>query len=131
DVVGEVGEEGTRRIQPGLSAGHADAASGEPANASRVLFICTGNSFGSPMAEGWLRPLDGSRVESASAGTFPTTLHPLAVAAMAERDVDISSHQVKHVSVFAGQSFDRVITPCDRARDAGPRPPAPDALAPR
>jgi protein-tyrosine-phosphatase len=88
-----------------------------------VLFVCTGNSSRSQMAEGWLRRLGGSAVEAVSAGTAPSSLHPLAVAAMAERGVDVSGHQVKHVDVFAGQSFDRVITVCDRARESCPEPP--------
>jgi len=51
----------------------------------RVLFLCTGNSARSQMAEGWLRTLSGGRVEVASAGTHPRGLHPLAVRVMAER----------------------------------------------
>jgi len=62
---------------------------------------------------------------AASAGIAPVALHPLAVAAMAEHGVDISGHQAKHVVAFAGQSFERVITVCDRARETCPElPPA-------
>jgi protein-tyrosine-phosphatase len=60
---------------------------------------------------------------AASGGTEPTTLHPLAVAAISEGGVEISRHQVKHVDVFTGQSFDRVVTVCDRAREACLEPP--------
>ena len=130
DAVGGGMQEVARDIHPGLAAGGADGpAVLPPAGPSRVLFICTGNSSRSQMAEGWLRHLGGSDVVAVSAGTVPSSLHPLAVAAMAERGVDISGHQVKHVDVFAGQSFDRVITVCDRAREACPEPPAARAVA--
>ncbi|TMC12247.1 MAG: ArsR family transcriptional regulator, partial [Chloroflexi bacterium] len=94
-----------RDIHPGLRA--AGGAGGGP---GRVLFICSGNSSRSQMAEAWLRHLGRPDVVAASGGTAPTSLHPLAVAAMAEHGVDISGHRVEHVDVFAGQSFDRVIT---------------------
>lgn len=116
-------------IHPGLAGSTDGPAVPPPAEPTRVLFICTGNSSRSQMAEGWLRHLGGSGVEAVSAGTVPTSLHPLAVAAMAEHGVDISGHQVKHVDVFAGQSFDRLITLCDRAREACPEPPNADVVA--
>ncbi|MDW8155368.1 MAG: arsenate reductase ArsC [Armatimonadota bacterium] len=86
----------------------------------RVLFLCTGNSARSQMAEGWMRHLSGGAVEAASAGTEPKGLHPLAVRVMAERGVDISAHRSKHVSELRGQAFDWVITVCDRARQSCP-----------
>src|SRR5262245_53525920 len=119
-----------RDIHPGLAGGRLDgAAPRPPGEPSRVLFICTGNSSRSQMAEGWLRQLGGSGVTAASAGTVPTALHPYAVAAMAEHGVDISGQQVKPVDAFAGQSFERVITLCDRAREACPEPPAAEVVA--
>ncbi len=113
-------------IHPGLFDFHADddVASSPPARRARVLFICTGNSSRSQMAEGWLRHLGGSRVAACSAGTTPTSLHPLAVAAMEEFGVDISSQRVKGTGEFTGQRFDRVVTLCDRAREACPEMPA-------
>ncbi|MGA8457773.1 MAG: arsenate reductase ArsC, partial [Streptosporangiaceae bacterium] len=84
---------------------------------ARVLFICSGNSARSPMAEGWLNHLGGGRVTARSAGISPGSLHPLAVAAMAEQGVDISGHRPTHFSEFADDSFTRVITLCDRARE--------------
>jgi ArsR family transcriptional regulator, arsenate/arsenite/antimonite-responsive transcriptional repressor / arsenate reductase (thioredoxin) len=124
DAVGAGMQEVAREIHPGLSAAGTDGRAAQlAARPSRVLFICTGNSSRSQMAEGWLRHLGGSGVVAVSAGTVPSPLHPLAVAAMAERGVDISGHHVKHVDVFAGQSFDRVITLCDRAREACPELP--------
>lgn len=119
-----------RDIHPGLSAGGGQGRAGRrPGGPSRVLFICTGNSSRSQMAEGWLRHLGGPGVLAVSGGTIPTSLHPHAVAAMAEHGVDISDHEVKHVGVFAGQSFDRLITLCDRAREACPEPPAARVVA--
>jgi ArsR family transcriptional regulator, arsenate/arsenite/antimonite-responsive transcriptional repressor / arsenate reductase (thioredoxin) len=116
-------------IHPGLSARHVEDALPRPeAHAGRVLFICTGNSSRSQMAEGWLRHLGGPRLVACSAGTAPTALHPLAVAAMEEHGVDISRQEVKHLDVFSGQSFDRVITLCDRAREVCPELPSAGAV---
>lgn len=130
DAVGAAIQRVAGDIHPGLPSGGADGlAAPPPAVPSRVLFICTANSSRSQMAEGWLRHLGGSGVVAASAGTFPTSLHPLAVAAMAEHGVDISGHQVKHVGAFAGRSFDRVVTLCDRAREACPEPPSAKVVA--
>ncbi len=86
----------------------------------RVLFLCTGNSARSQMAEGWLRHLSAGRVEAASAGTEPRGLHPLAVRVMAERGVDISRQRSKHLSELQGIRFDWVVTVCDRARQTCP-----------
>lgn len=86
----------------------------------RVLFVCTGNSARSQMAEGWLRHLSAGRVEAASAGTEPRGLHPLAVRVMAERGVDISRQRSKHLSEVQGIRFDWVVTVCDRARQSCP-----------
>lgn len=78
----------------------------------RVLFLCAHNSARSQMAEGLLRALAGERFEAASAGHQPTTVHPLAIAAMAELGIDISHHRAKNVTEFLGQSFDYVVTLC-------------------
>jgi arsenate reductase len=86
----------------------------------RVLFVCTGNSARSQMAEGLLRHLSGGRVEVASAGTDPRGVHPLAVRVMAEWGIDISHHASKHLDRFSGAPFDWVITVCDRAKEACP-----------
>jgi len=130
DAVGAGMQEVAGDIHPGLTARGEDGRAPQPGSGPRrVLFVCTGNSSRSPMAEGWLRHLGGSGVVAVSAGTAPGSLHPLAVAAMAERGVDISGHEVRHVDVFAGQSFDRVITVCDRAREACPEPPEARAVA--
>ncbi len=86
----------------------------------RVLFLCTGNSCRSQMAEGWLRHLAGNRFEAVSAGTRPAGLHPDAVLVMREAGVDIAEHRSKNVSEFLQQPFDLVITVCDSAKEACP-----------
>lgn len=90
----------------------------------KVLFLCTGNSCRSQMAEGLLRHLGGDRFEAASAGTRPVELNPGAVAAMGEIGIDISGHASKHVDSLAGESFQHVITVCDNARETCPVFPA-------
>jgi arsenate reductase len=82
----------------------------------RVLFLCTGNSCRSQMAEGWTRDLLGDRVEAFSAGTRPSRVDPRAVQVMREVGVDISAHRSKSVDALAGQPFDLVITLCDEAQ---------------
>ncbi len=86
----------------------------------RVLFVCTGNSARSQMAEGLLRHLAGDRFEVASAGTHPVGLNPDAVAVMGELGIDISHHQSKKIDAFLGRRFDYVITVCDRAKETCP-----------
>ncbi len=77
-----------------------------------MLFLCVHNSARSQMAEGILRHLAGDRYEVASAGSRPTSVHPLAVEVLAERGVDISGQKSKDVREFLGQEFDIVITLC-------------------
>jgi arsenate reductase len=86
----------------------------------RVLFLCTGNSARSQMAESLLRNLGGERYEVHSAGTEPRPLHPLAVQVMGEAGVDIAGRQSKSLARYLGQCFDYIITVCDRARDNCP-----------
>ena len=86
----------------------------------RVLFLCTGNSARSQMAEAFLRNFGGSDFEVYSAGTEPKALHPLSILAMHESNIDISKQNSKHLNQFLGQSFDYIITVCDRARDNCP-----------
>src|SRR5258706_3106469 len=87
----------------------------------RVLFLCTGNSCRSHMAEGFLRALDGDNYEAFSAGAKPAGyVHPLAITAMREVGVDIYPHESKSLDMFSGRQFDYVITVCDRAREACP-----------
>jgi arsenate reductase len=89
----------------------------------RVLFLCTGNSARSQMAEGLLRYLAGDRYDVYSAGTHPLGLNPDAVTAMQELGIDISAQRSKRMDEFVDQAFDYVITVCDRAKDSCPRWP--------
>jgi len=86
----------------------------------RILFLCTGNSARSQMAEGLLRNIAGDKYEVFSAGTHPNGVHPLTTQAMREIDIDVSGQTSKDVGVFEGQQFDYVITVCDRAKQACP-----------
>ncbi len=87
----------------------------------RVLFLCTGNSARSQIAEALLRHVGKDRVEVFSAGTKPRdAIHPMAVKVMADHHIDISSQHPKDVEQFAGQKFDYVITVCDRAKESCP-----------
>jgi arsenate reductase len=85
-----------------------------------VLFVCTGNSARSQMAEGLLRHAGASRFSVASAGTHPTYVRPEAVMVMKEVGIDISGHRSKAVDEFAGQEFDYIITVCDNAKETCP-----------
>jgi arsenate reductase len=86
----------------------------------KVLFVCTGNSCRSQMAEGWARHLKGDIIEAYSAGVWPVGVHPRAIKAMAEVGVDISDQTSKHVDEFMGTDFDFVVTLCDNARQQCP-----------
>ena len=86
----------------------------------RVLFLCTGNSCRSQMAEGWARALVGDRLEPFSAGTAPGRLDPRAVQVMREAGVDISGQRSKHLEELTSSRFDWVVTVCDQANEACP-----------
>ena len=86
----------------------------------RVLFLCTGNSCRSQMAEGWARQLKAGEVEAYSAGVETHGLNQRALAVMAEAGVDISGHRSKHVDELSGIEFDYVVTVCGNAAEACP-----------
>ena len=86
----------------------------------RVLFLCTHNSSRSQMAEGFLRAVAPERYEVASAGTEKTSVHPLAIRAMAERGIDISRHTSKLYSDLQPARWDYLITVCDDANERCP-----------
>jgi arsenate reductase len=90
----------------------------------KVLFLCTGNSCRSQMAEGLLRQMAGVHFEVSSAGTQPKGLNPQAVEAMKEIGIDISGQRSKAVDELADQHFDYVITVCDKARQSCPNFPS-------
>lgn len=86
----------------------------------RVLILCTGNSARSQMAEGLLRRLGEGSLMVASAGTAPSTIHPMAVRVMSEIDIDITDQRSKHLDEFLESPFDDVITVCDSAAESCP-----------
>lgn len=94
------------------------------ADKTRILFLCTGNSCRSQMAEAWTRRLQGEQFEAYSAGVAPKAVDPRAVKAMAEAGLDISGQKSKDVDALGGMEFDYVITLCDNARESCPYFPA-------
>ena len=118
---GELLTEAGQALHPGLAL-HPAAAERVGAR-TRVLFLCTGNSARSQMAEALLGQLGGDAVEAASAGSRPKPLHPDAVRVMGEYGIDISGHRSKHLDSFAGQRFGYVISLCDRVREVCPEFP--------
>lgn len=95
---------------------------------AHVLFLCTGNSARSQMAEALCERLSDGAVSAVSAGSHPKPLHPSAVRVMHARGIDISARRTKHLSEFAGESFDRVISLCDRVREVCPEFPGAPGL---
>ena len=94
-----------------------------------MLFLCTGNSARSQMAEVLAEQLSGGAVSAASAGSHPKPLHPNAVRVMRERGIDLSGRRSKHLDEFTGRRFDYVISLCDRVREVCPEfPGAPQAI---
>lgn len=87
---------------------------------AKVLFLCTGNSCRSQMAEGWARALLGDRVDAYSAGVETHGLNPRAVQVMQEAGVDISAHESQHVDGFLDLAPDLVVTVCDSAAERCP-----------
>jgi ArsR family transcriptional regulator, arsenate/arsenite/antimonite-responsive transcriptional repressor / arsenate reductase (thioredoxin) len=125
-----LGEVGTA-LHPGLRLellppSREPVAKGRP---PRVLFLCTGNSARSQIAEALLEVRSGHTVEARSAGSHPKVLHPNAVRVLAERGIDISDHRTKHLRRFARSHFDHVITLCDKVREVCPEFPKHPQLA--
>ena len=88
----------------------------------KVLFLCTGNSCRSQMAEGWAKALIANECDAYSAGTQPHGLNPLAVKAMKECGVDISTYKSKSVDSLKAVQFDLIVTVCDNAAGNCPTP---------
>jgi arsenate reductase len=86
----------------------------------RVLFICTKNSARSQMAEGLVNHDWAGRFQAFSAGTDPSSVHPLALEVMREIGIDISSQRSKSINEFAQERFDYVISLCDQANESCP-----------
>lgn len=95
----------------------AQAATGSPV---RVLFVCTGNSARSQMAEAVLRAHGGTAFAAASAGTHPRGVHPMTIRALSEGGIDASGLTSTGVQELVDQPFDHVITVCDQARESCP-----------
>jgi ArsR family transcriptional regulator, arsenate/arsenite/antimonite-responsive transcriptional repressor / arsenate reductase (thioredoxin) len=105
-------------LHPGLELKSPDAA---PVRPVRVLFLCTGNSARSQMAEALARAKSGGAIEAVSAGSRPKALHPNAVRVMREAyGLDIAAQAPKHLDAFTDQPFDRVISLCDLVREVCP-----------
>jgi len=90
----------------------------------RILFLCTGNSCRSQMAEAWSNRLKGDQFEAYSAGVKPKGIDPRAVKAMAEAGIDISGQKSKGIELLGDMPFNYVVTLCDNARESCPFFPA-------
>jgi ArsR family transcriptional regulator, arsenate/arsenite/antimonite-responsive transcriptional repressor / arsenate reductase (thioredoxin) len=115
-----------RAVHPGLQlrAGAMSVPAVPPGVVvARVLFLCTGNSARSQMAEALAVARSDGRVEAASAGSHPKPVHANTVRVMQERGIDLGSRRPKHLSLVAGQQFDYVITLCDKVREVCPEFP--------
>jgi protein-tyrosine-phosphatase len=97
--------------------------------APRVLFLCTGNSARSQIAEAMVEHTSAGAVAASSAGSHPKPLHPNAVKVMKRRGIDISGNRTKRLDEFVGERFDMVITLCDRVREVCPEFPSHPQLA--
>ncbi|HEU5107761.1 MAG TPA: ArsR family transcriptional regulator [Micromonosporaceae bacterium] len=106
-------------LHPALRLVRPAPPPGRPPSRAGVLFVCTGNSARSPMAEGLLRHR-AAGMDVFSAGVAPKPVHPRAVAVMAERGIDLAGRPGTHLDEFAGRRFGYVITLCDRVRPLCP-----------
>jgi protein-tyrosine-phosphatase/DNA-binding transcriptional ArsR family regulator len=121
--IGELLSATAGALHPGLRVSPPSDGN-EDRGAATVLFLCTGNSARSQMAEALARDRSGGVVQAYSAGSHPKPLHPNAVRVMRdEHGVDLSGHESKHLSVFTDQHFDWVISLCDRVREVCPEFP--------
>jgi ArsR family transcriptional regulator, arsenate/arsenite/antimonite-responsive transcriptional repressor / arsenate reductase (thioredoxin) len=118
--IGELLSSAGGSLHPGLSLSPPPPADAKGAKA-RVLFLCTGNSARSQMAEALARTRSGGAVEACSAGSNPKPLHANAIRVMRDaHGIDLSGHEPKHMDVLAGRRFDWVISLCDKVREVCP-----------
>jgi ArsR family transcriptional regulator, arsenate/arsenite/antimonite-responsive transcriptional repressor / arsenate reductase (thioredoxin) len=103
-------------------------ANGRRVRRKRILFLCTGNSARSQIAEALLTQLSGGTIDAVSAGSNPKPLHRNAVRVMKRRGIDISANRTKHLDEFVAQRFAVVITLCDRVREVCPEFPSRPSL---
>ena len=115
-------------LHPGLAPTVGPYAGGG-CTRPRVLFLCTGNSARSQMAEALTEQLSAGAVRVESAGSHPKPLHHNAVHVMRERGIDLAGRRPKHLSEFTDRRFDYVISLCDRVREVCPEfPGTPEAI---
>lgn len=117
----ELLDEAGLALHPGLNhSTRSDPTRRPPRGRARMLFLCTGNSARSQIAEALAEHLSAGAVQARSAGTTPTPLHPFAIQVMAERGIDIAGRHSTPISRFTRSRFDRVITLCDKVRETCP-----------
>lgn len=120
DLLGDA----SRWLHPALWLAPAPLGDAEPPKRRpRLLFLCTGNSARSQIAEALVEARSAGAVEARSAGSHPKPLHPNAVRVMAERGIDIAARPTKPLTRFVRSRFDRVITLCDKVREVCPEFP--------
>lgn len=116
-----------RALHPGIRLAPALPTPARPPRSirrqARVLFLCTGNSSRSQIAEALLEQRTEGRVTARSAGSHPKPIHPAALRAMADRGIDLSSRRSKHVRTLTRVRFDHVVTLCDKVREVCPEFP--------
>src|ERR1044072_6031320 len=117
-------------LHPGLAPGRCPGAARERVPAiARVLFLCTGNSARSQIAEALAEQLSGGALRAASAGSHPKPLPPNAIRVLRDRGIDLAGRRSKHFGELAGERFDVVISLCDRVREVCPQlPGGPEAI---
>ena len=126
DRLGELLAATGTAVHPGLSLAPTIRAGSAPrpgAAPVRLLFLCTGNSARSQIAEALAVARSQGRVEAFSAGSHPKRLHANTVRVMRDLGIDVGSRSSKHLSTFAAQRFDYVITLCDKVREVCPEFP--------
>lgn len=129
---GELLADTAAALHPGLRPAPPPARVGKERSRSggiRVLFLCTGNSARSQIAEALVQHLSAGAIQARSAGSHPKPLHGNAVRVMRERGIEIEGRGSKHLRRFASQRFDYVISLCDRVREVCPEFPGhPDMI---
>ena len=110
-------------LHPGLASAGSHPGPGHGLAGARVLFLCTGNSARSQMAEALAEQLSAGMVRASSAGSHPKPLHPNAVRVMRGRGIDLAGRRSKHLREFTGRRVDYVISLCDRVREICPEFP--------
>jgi protein-tyrosine-phosphatase/DNA-binding transcriptional ArsR family regulator len=113
-------------LHPALSYRAGPMPASNSRRRPRVLFLCTGNSARSQIAEALTEHMSSGTVDAESAGSVPKPLHPHAIRVARRRGIDISARRSKHLEQFVGQRFDAVITLCDRVREVRPHFPFAD-----